>query len=221
MKFFLLAGLCLLASPAFPAAPVFSTAPAKALPSPGGTPSSEFGIVYVSLYGFKGNLLLNGQEGCPFAEKAGLPAKTPTSVVCNPFKGKLRKGENVLKATFEKVPINADKAPVLKIELADSGDYKLMEWDISAEASPKEIRFQFPPAPKSAASAPKKPGASSRPVSIREKDIPDERLEAACGNEIGLLCKAVRKKPKALLACLEEYRDNLLPLCRTVIDSEN
>lgn len=232
MKFSLLAVLCLSESPAFPAAPAspaapaVSTAPARAA-GPAG--AGEFGIVYVSFYGFKGNLLLNGLDSCPFAEKDGLPAKTSTNAVCNPFKGKLRKGENVLTATFEKVPISAGKAapglvahrpqesPLLKIELADSGDSKLMEWDISSEASPKEIRFQFPPAPRSGAAASKKPGASSRPVAIREKEIPDERVEAACGNEIGLLCEAVRKKPKALLACLEENRDNLLPLCRTVI----
>ena len=229
--------LSLIAALLSAAAPVFAAAPAVPVTSaPAGTYSTVFANVYVKVYGFKGSLLLNGVENCPFADQGGLPAKTATSVVCNSMKHKLLKGENVLKASFEKVPLGSLKTnpgtgqppqetPLLKIELADEGDRAFREWNFSADASPKEIRFQFPiaePGARASRDAPFPKG--TKPVKVKPKagtppepDYKLERLENFCGNEIGLLCKSKKSKVKALAACLKDHWDSLLPACRNAL----
>ncbi len=76
---------------------------------------------------------------------------------------------------------------------------------------------QAAPAPKPRAPVKIIPKRAAPP----EPDPRLERLEAFCGNEIGLLCKSKKGKVKALTACLTNYWDNLLPACRTALRAGN
>lgn len=90
----------------------------------------------------------------------------------------------------------------------------------AAVAKPAPVAVSPKPAPVPAP-APKPVATAAVPV-ISAAPAADPNagysvVAAACRNEIGLYCASARKTVKAAKACLEDYRDNLLPECKAAL----
>lgn len=161
--------------------------------------------------GYKGAMLLNKLDGCPFGPMAAHPDIT-ASVSCALMQNKVKDGENILDVSFERLASPGTKAPELKIVLSlfpadfpKSQIKDVFKWDLSAEKpGAKVIRFTYPP-----------PGQA--PQAEAQTAPEPETIPDACATEVGILCNGLRERPKAAVACLKTYGENVLKPCRRAL----
>lgn len=111
-----------------------------------------------------------------------------------------KKSEAVVKPAEMAPPVAAAPAPVPAPAVAPP----------AAGAKAVPVTKAVAPAPVVAA-----PVAPAAPAADPNAGYP--ALAAACRNEIGLYCASARKSIKGVKACLEDYRDNLLPECKAAL----